>query len=191
MSLIIGFTGKPRAGKDTAASRLVEYHGFTRIAFADPIREAMMQLDPYVQGCTRLSYVVNKFGWEYAKDNWTEVRRLLQVFGTEVGRDLFGQDVWVERLMAYIDSQPSGHRIAITDVRFEDEAKALRDRGAFIVCINRTSEHSNDVVLSHRSETESAGILPNYVVPNQKGLEELYFRLDRLVPRLAKQRRNL
>ena len=191
MSLIVGFTGKPRAGKDTAASRLVEYHGFKTIAFADPIRAAVLRLDPYVQGCTRLSYVIDRYGWDYAKDHWPEVRRLLQIFGTEIGRDLFGQNFWIERLMESIDSTPSSNRIAITDVRFEDEAKALRKRGAFIVRINRTSACSNDVVLSHRSETESAGISPNYVVPNHKSIEELYFRLDRLVPRLAKQRSNL
>jgi len=132
--------------------------------------------------------VVNKYGWDIAKNKFPEVRRLLQILGTEVGRDLYGSDVWIDKLFQSIDSLAPRQRIAITDVRFEDEAAALRERGAFIVRVNRNVD-SRDEVMAHRSEIESAGISPNYVLPNHGTIDELHRRLDRLVPRLAKQRR--
>ena len=44
----IGLTGYPCSGKNALADVLVAEHGFTSIAFADPIREALLGLDPIV-----------------------------------------------------------------------------------------------------------------------------------------------
>ena len=91
MSMLIGLTGPPGCGKDTAADHLVKNHGFVRVAFADTIREVALTIDPY-DHFFRLSDVINLIGWDRAKRQ-PEVRRLLQVIGTEAGRDVHGADV--------------------------------------------------------------------------------------------------
>jgi dephospho-CoA kinase len=82
--VIIGLSGYARSGKDTVAELLVLNYGFKRMAFADGIREALSALNPILHDGMRLNEVVKEYGWELAKSK-DEVRRLLQVLGTEVG----------------------------------------------------------------------------------------------------------
>ena len=190
MGLLFGLTGPPAAGKDAAALYLIEAHGFERLAFADEIRRAALVLDPYVGQSRRLSEIVAEHGWDYCKSNWLECRRLLQVLGTELGRDLHGPDTWVDRVFDAVHQLNFAQHIVITDVRFENEAAAVRSHGGRVVRLNRSSP-SPDVVMAHLSEVESAGICPDYVIPNHGDLAQLHGHLDRLVTRsLALRRMN-
>ena len=189
MTILIGFTGQPGSGKNAAADHLTARHDFRQVAFADAIRQAVLTIDPWVDTFYRLREVVRAWGWETAKRNSPEVRRLLQVFGTEVGRDMFGTESWVDQVFKKLDSFPQGQRVVITDVRFANEADALWARGGFLVRLRRDASHHGGV-LDHRSETESAALVPDYYLSNQTSLEELHRRLDRLVIRLSKQRSN-
>ena len=121
-----------------------------------------------------------------AKRNSPEVRRLLQVFGTEVGRDMLGPEVWINQVFKKLDTFPADQSVAITDVRFPNEADALWARGGFLVRLNRdTSQHRG--VMDHRSETESAALVADHTMPNHGTLDDLHRRLDRLVTRLSKR----
>ena len=81
----IGLMGYAGVGKDWLAGQL---EGFTRVSFADRIRELLLRVDPWlyaVPGAAvgwRLSALVEAQGWDQAKRN-PEVRRLQQ----ELGRD--------------------------------------------------------------------------------------------------------
>ncbi len=90
--MIIGLSGYARSGKDTVAELLVLNYGFKRVAFADGIRDALIALNPILHDGHRLNEVVQMYGWDVAKAK-DEVRRLLQVMGTEVGRKLIHEDV--------------------------------------------------------------------------------------------------
>lgn len=48
MTQLLGLTGLKRSGKDTAALRLMNRHSFIRVAFADPVKQALTDLNPYV-----------------------------------------------------------------------------------------------------------------------------------------------
>lgn len=128
--MIIGLTGYARSGKDTVADILVAEHGFTRVALADGVRELALRIDP-VLGLNMhkrpytLSQAVHTFGWEALKSTcWgPEVRRLLQEIGTGC-RDLLGENVWIDRL--WLRHWPDASRVVITDVRFANEAFAVR-----------------------------------------------------------------
>lgn len=48
MTQLLGLTGLKRSGKDTAALRLMNRHSFVRVAFADPVKQALADLNPYV-----------------------------------------------------------------------------------------------------------------------------------------------
>ena len=186
MSMLIGLTGPPGSGKDTAAAHLVKNHGFVRMAFADPIRQVALAIDPYVH-FFRLSEVLDFLGWDRAKRQ-PEVRRLLQTIGTEAGRDIHGTDVWVNRTFAAIKQLGPDQPVVITDVRFDNEARRLRTFGGRLVRVRRKTDN-HDAVLGHRSETESAKLNSDHYLPNDGSITELHRRLDRLVDRLDKQRR--
>ncbi len=187
--ILFGLTGPPGCGKDAAADHLAEAHGFARVAFADPIRQAALILDPYIPGAGRLSDVVHQYGWTTAKTRWPEVRRILQLLGTELGRQLHGEDVWITKTFARIGVMPLDQSVVVTDCRFPNEAQAIREHGGLVVRINRSTT-APDAVMDHASERESAGLLPDYVLPNHSSLDELHRRLDRLVARTLKRRRH-
>lgn len=136
MPRLIGLTGLARSGKDTAAEALVA-DGWERRAFADSLRSFMYQLNPIVLPAgTRLRSVVNAYGWETAKTSIPEVRELLQRCGTDAGRNVLGENVWVT---ATLGDLPELHRpsVVVTDVRFPNEADAIRDYGGVVVRIVR------------------------------------------------------
>jgi hypothetical protein len=126
--------GYAQAGKDTFAG----YLGYRRLAFADVLKNVALGCDPIIevrdQQVTRLRAIVDHLGWEYAKSEYPEVRRFLQLLGTEGGRAHLGENVWVDA--AFKDYDP-GVPTVFTDVRFPNEIQAIRDRGGIIVRIDR------------------------------------------------------
>lgn len=129
--IVIGLAGVARSGKDTVGKILVDKHGFTRVAFADALREMALAIDPFVtvskggEGVPlRLSEVINALGWDRAKTEILEVRRLLQAIGTEAVRNIVGVDTWVRIAARQILSDPT-KKYVITDCRFDNEAEMI------------------------------------------------------------------
>lgn len=126
---IIGLNGLKRSGKDTIGKAL-EREGSIHLSFAAPLYEAVYILNPWIVSISgfktrRLGDLVDSWGWEYLKnsDAWkSEVRRLLEFMGTDVGRNLFGTDFWVDLAMKQVDDT---NRYHFTDMRFENEIAAI------------------------------------------------------------------
>src|SRR5712664_4078359 len=97
----IALLGLARSGKDTLAQRLVREHHYTRLAFADPLKVMLLDIDPLIPTSlgihVRLSRLITDAGWEYAKDHYPEVRRLLQQVGQRVRE--WSPDYWVNITM--------------------------------------------------------------------------------------------
>lgn len=160
--MIIGLSGYAQVGKDTVANILVEEYGYSKIGFADIIRNACYRLNPIVtlEGL-RLAHLVNIEGWEVAKQI-PEVRRLLQVMGTEVGRDLIDPQIWVELTLSNCQNSD---KIVISDVRFRNEAEEIKFRGGQVWRISRIEKDSP--VNLHRSETDmDSWNFDNYISNN-------------------------
>ena len=164
--MIIGLSGYARSGKDTVAELLVLNYEFQRKAFADGIRDALTALNPILHDGHRLNEIVQMYGWDIAKAK-DEVRRLLQVMGTEVGRKLIHEDVWVWRLFNQIDTD---ERIVIPDVRFPNEARMIKERGGEVWRINR---HNHSAVNDHISERAMDNYMFDRVVYNDGTLDDL------------------
>lgn len=165
--MIIGLSGKAQAGKDTVAAILVEDYGFTRLAFADVIKAAVYVLDPIISlSGLRLQHLVDTNGWEAAKQ-FPEVRRLLQVFGSEVGRDLIDEQIWIELTMNGIKSNGN---FVISDVRFRNEAEEIKYQGGQVWRITRAI---NSTIDFHRSETELDSWNFDQYIPNNGSVEDL------------------
>lgn len=140
-------------GKDTAARILLDQLGFQRVAFADPIRKGLLALDPFIPDpqsgqVLRLSELCQAHPWNDVKD-YPEVRRLMQMLGTEVGRNLFDPDIWVKLAKRQLESTLSVGDVVVTDVRFPNEARLIRGYGGVLVRIERpgygpVNEHVSD-----------------------------------------------
>jgi hypothetical protein len=164
--MLIGVCGKAGSGKDTLANFLVENHCFTRLAFADALRAAALAIDPIVSESDdgeplRLSeFIREPSDWDWAKREIPEIRRLLQVIGTEVGREILGENVWVD----LVDRQiKDGKNYVITDVRFDNEVDYVRSKGGTIVQIVRLN-NPNAIAGTHASE--QLQVKPDYIVHN-------------------------
>lgn len=132
MAKIIGLSGYARSGKDTVADILVRDHGFTKLSFAQPMRDALYALNPIVglrlDTDARVQDVIAEHGWDGYKESryGNEIRELLQRLGTEVGREMFGEAFWVmaaEGVM--LNMLNDGKKVVFTDVRFINEAEMI------------------------------------------------------------------
>jgi hypothetical protein len=180
----IGLSGYAQSGKDTVAEVLVKDFGYKKVAFADAIREALVVLNPRIEVANmamRLSSAVKSFGWEFLKKEDTGVRELLQRFGTEVGREMFDQNIWVDLA---IDLVPDGGRVVFSDVRYPNELKAIRAAGGTVWRVNRP-----DVSAPNDHESEHA--LKDYKFDLQINNVDTVDFLQDLVASIMKENRHL
>ena len=171
----VGLTGYAGAGKDAAAEALVA-DGWRRDAFADRMRAGLLALDPWVDqaGCP-LSDLVAACGWDMAKRSYSDVRGLLQRFGTEAGRAIHGEDVWVDALFRTIEL---GQRVVITDVRFDNEAEAIAGWYGIVIEIRRPG---CGPVNGHASDAGISPDLIDFVVVNDGTVADLHAKIREVV----------
>lgn len=165
--MIIGLTGYAQSGKDTVAEYLVENHGYKRIAFADDIRELLYRMDPLVEGHYHLKTLVDSRGWDETK-KIPEVRRMLQSLGVGA-REVFGDNFWVARAMLKINGFQDN--CVITDVRFRNEAKAIKQYDN--AQIWRIKRDGVGAVNSHISELEMDEYKVDQILVNRGTIEDL------------------
>ncbi len=130
---IVGLSGKAGSGKTTVSDIIVSDYGYEKASFAEVLREALYLLDPSIFGPTGETWkykdLIAGYGYDLVKKSYPEVRRLLQVLGTDIGRKLLDQDVWVD---AAIRKLHPDKKYVFDDVRFLNEAAAIRTLGILI-----------------------------------------------------------
>lgn len=174
--MIIGLSGYARSGKDEVAKILVDNYQFKRIAFADAIRDCVYILNPYLHVGLRVADLVDDYGWEVAKSN-AEVRRLLQVFGTEVGRRLLSDNVWIDKVFKQIYDLKD---YVIPDVRFLNEAKAIHHADGEVWRVNRDGVVA---VNNHVSESSMDDFICDHIIDNNGSLDDLKNQVVTLMQR--------
>lgn len=165
---VIGLCGPARSGKDTAADYLLKHlpHGWTKASFADPIKQMarglglthdqlfgdLKDVDAPALGCTP--------------------RKILQTLGTEWGRELIHPDIWVRAMVLKLQCLSDGGFV-MPDVRFENEAKFVREHGVLIHITGRF-DNGDSQVEQHISE---AGIKlePGDIPARNEGSIELFY----------------
>lgn len=178
---IIGLTGAARSGKSTVAGILgEEYEGnVTEAAFADLIKVSSalalgitFSADAVGTDAVRRWADNLKLGHTIQiKDERDKViheitgRQFLQRYGTEAHRDLFGESFWVDALDW---EPPDTDLLVISDVRFENEAEAIHERGGQVWEIRRGKPANN-----HVSEKPLDIRLIDVSIPNRGSISDL------------------
>lgn len=172
--IIIGIAGGKRSGKDTAAKFLVDNFEFNQISFAKPLKRHLYILNPWVKsddGFTVLRYqsIIDSIGEDRAKEEYKEVRRLQQIYGTEVIRDEFGVDAWVDLAFKKIEEKGL-ERVVVSDVRFPNELYAIsQESNSFLIKIKSSRVKSGD---SHASEQDLPDKAFDFIIENNGTVEE-------------------
>ena len=183
--MLLGLCGYAACGKDTAAQVLLDEFGFHRVAFADPIKQALLALAPLVPGpdegeFLRVSQFAADRSWAEVKE-YPEVRRLMQILGTEVGRNLFDPEIWVKLAERKLTSTLSVGDTVMTDVRFPNEARLIKTHGGILVRVTRPGFGP---VNEHVSDRASENWTYDYQLENKGTVEELHQKMRDLVAEL-------
>jgi hypothetical protein len=196
--MIIGLCGKKLAGKDTAAQYLVDNYGYTRVSFAEKLKESVAALfdiprewiDEWKddQGGTlpRVEVIIDIAGeirnHPYLKKHsqysfsW---REFLQRYGTESHREVFGNDFWVDQILPYYNRADvyKGQKLVISDVRFENEAARIKQYEGKLIEIRRPAHE--DEAAKDRHVSEQMPFTPDYQLINlEDDKVNLYAALD-------------
>jgi len=169
---IIAFTGAMGSGKSTTVNQLeelVENRGLQtyNAKFAAPLYE--MQEEIY-----RIIAPVHT-----VPKGWVKDRKLLQLLGTEWGRQTLGENIWVDlwkqNVKDLVSSWPSISIITCDDLRFENEAKVIKELGGLIIKIVSDKERIDIKagVPKHPSEGGLSNQYVDYVIENNGTIDDL------------------
>jgi hypothetical protein len=133
--ILVGLTGKAGCGKDTVGKHMADAYGFSTYSFATPMRNMIMA----GFGLTMEQLLDRKLKEQVIDWIGRSPRYLMQRIGTEWGRNLVADDIWLRcASQAFGVAENEGYPgVAITDVRFDNEADFIRDLGGFVVHVHR------------------------------------------------------
>lgn len=166
MSNLIGITGLARSGKDEFSKTFVK-HGFKRAAFAN----ALKMTTAYIANEDSGLYFDDVTKEEFSEALGMTRRSALQKMGSAV-RDTLGVDTWVNRTIRGWIAQGCQPTV-ITDVRYPNEAQAIREQGGVIVRIVRPGSGLQGEQGQHESERGLPDELVDIEVTNDGTLGEL------------------
>jgi hypothetical protein len=169
---LVVFTGIAQSGKTTCANRL-EAFGWKKFSFADPLK-----------------YMLSDFGvpagclWGDRKEEPLDIlggksaRYAMQTLGTEWGRELIWDDLWLSAWERKVRSTLSrGGRVVNDDIRFPNEYALVRKMGGIIVKVERpdvSTEHT------HSSESHYDFVDADLTFVNKGTINELKTTVNRI-----------
>jgi len=202
---IIGICGFIGSGKDTAADYLVNFHEFRRDSFAATLKDAVAAVFNWdrelLEGRTKQARE-----WREQVDPWwadrlkmpeLTPRLALQLWGTEVCRRGFHDDIWIASLEARLRNTQDN--IVISDCRFPNEINSIKQAGGKVVWVQRGTlpswhimagkANNGDIVAAeklkqlgiHASETAWVGTEFDAIIDNNGTVDELYKQLATVV----------
>ena len=95
----------------------------------------------------------------------TESRKILQLMGTEEGRMVYGENIWVNMLLTWIRvyAERGIKSFIITDIRFPNEAELFKKYvGAKIIRINAPTRVSDQVATEANGDINAIKIITSH-----------------------------
>lgn len=141
---IVGLVGFAGSGKGTVADVLVDKHRFTKLSFADGVKDCVATLFGWprhlLEGDTEPSRAFREKRddfWSAKLDIEVTPRWALQTMGTEAGRNVFHEKIWIYS----VEKRLTEHKnVVIPDVRFPNEIDFIKAHNGFVVRVIRGEE---------------------------------------------------
>lgn len=174
MGRVLGLGGYKESGKDAFAEALPS-NEWVVLGMSDPLLHASRVMNPFLRdvGMTVCDWEEECAG-SYAamKAGSGDYRGFLQRMGTEFGRDMIDENIWVNIATDSIKSfRNFGLNVAVTGIRFPNEVAAIRSLGGELVWVERNGVTApND---THSSETSVSTADFDTIVRNDSTLEAL------------------
>lgn len=204
--MILGITGLIGSGKDTVADYLIRFHGFKKLSYAEPLKDAVAAIFGWdremLEGTTASSRQ-----WREEVDEWWAKRLdaphltprwVLQQWGTEVCRKNFHNDIWVAATENNL--RKINDNVVITDCRFSNEVDAIRKAGGKVIRVVRGKNpnwysYAEDYTLTqnpqslamlmdynvHASEYSSVGLKYDFVIDNNGTVDDLHTLVESVI----------
>jgi hypothetical protein len=207
--MIIGVNGRINSGKDTVG-KIIQYllcknvgdvsieeildsnehdwwleeqSGFEIKKFANKLK----QIASILCGVPLKYWENQDFKNEKMPEDWGVMtyREFLQRLGTDVIRDGLDSNVWVNALFSDYKPQKLSEynpsRWIITDMRFPNEMKAVKERKGITIRVSRTGIHTPKVEDLHPSETSLDDAEFNYHIDNSGTIEDLVEKVKEIL----------
>lgn len=179
MTRLIGISGKIGAGKDTVAKALQNILTYDTgkhwevKKYAGKLREVASILT---------GIPADDFENREVKDRWLPqynmtVREFLQKLGTDAIRNNIHDYAWI---IALFNTRTESDNWIISDMRFKNEARAVKNSHGILLRINRPGSD----VGTHPSETDLDGYAFDYVIENDGTIEDLIKKVHEFVEHL-------
>lgn len=203
--MIIGITGFIGSGKDTVANMFVE-RGCTHDSFAAPLKDVCSSIFGWPREMLEGDTVESRDFREMPDMFWTKKlgvpnftpRLALQLMGTEVLRNHFDQDIWLNSLEYRIRKKSANAPcVVVSDARFRNELDLIKNMGGKIIWVQRgelpewyeTAKTAHKNVVSrkimettykdvHESEWNWAGYPVDYIIDNNGTIEDLEIKVQ-------------
>lgn len=151
--LLIALHGLPGVGKDAFANRLTESGNWSKISFAAPLKRGLSEMLNIPIEDIDNPTLKNAPNYKFNRS----IRYMLQTLGTEWGRDLIDEDIWLKLATEGIEHQfTQNMNVVNTDLRFPNESAMIKKMGGYIIHILRDTNIDGDISLktgvsSHQS----------------------------------------
>jgi len=194
MKRLITFCGPMGSGKSTAIKELKKFREnigpVILIKFAEPLYDIQ-------------EYIYDRISPVYERPlNFVKDRFLLQLLGTDWGRNKISKSLWGDLWQRKVNESlysyecPEVGKVAVNpnnivvcdDVRFDNEAKRIKDMGGIIIKLQTTKNleriDTNTGVQNHASEAGIDDKYVDYTIVNDGTLDEFKQKLHDLYKNL-------
>lgn len=181
---MIGFLGRKRSGKDTAADYIVNKYEYSKKSFGGPLKKGIQEWFQFTdeQLTTELKDQIDP--------NWgISPRKAFQIIGTDVVRKLFpslllpdiGDKFWVKTFNIWYNKNYDQHlgKVVLSDVRFQNEVDFIKKNGGIVIKLTRPCLNNKD---NHTSES-LIDLITNYdeEIVNDSNLQDFYDQIDSVI----------
>lgn len=205
--MIIGCVGFIGSGKDTVANKFAEA-GAEKYAFASTLKDTVSAVFGWHRELLEGDSIESREFRETPDMFWSRKlgipnftpRLALQLIGTDVMRNHFHKDIWLNSLEYQLRSRANNRQVIISDARFRNELNLIKELNGIIIWVQRGElpewyntavDANNGNVISnkvmqtkyrdvHQSEWDWAGFDVDFVIKNDGSLSDLDEQINQI-----------
>lgn len=173
--MLVGLVGYKGSGKGEAAKTILADASWRLVKFADPLKAMLRTL--LAQSGLDTETIERMIEGDLKETPAPELngqtpRHAMQTLGTEWGRNLISQTLWIDTFKRRVRGLMAfGFNVVVDDCRFLNEAAAIKFLGGGLIYVDRAGLV---VDKQHPSEQEIEQIAVDYTVGNHSSVEALH-----------------